>query len=249
MKTLMCPKCGSIFKVDETDYNLIANQIKNSEFNVEVEKRVKEIQELNKLEQANINTRIEKEYNEKLQKKDVDILSKDSEIVNLKNKIEQLLSQKKTEIQLAVAEKEKQIDALTSTIEKNEDKIKIAIAEERNRNNTIINTKDSEIAILKNQINGFENKKKTDIQLALTDKEQQIIKLNSLLEQNESKMKAILAEENNKTNIALQQKNSEIITLKNEIELQKKEKEIQKTNLIKTHEEEKKNTTRTNKLL
>ena len=240
MKTLMCPKCGSIFKVDETDYNLIANQIKNSEFNVEVEKRVKEIQELNKLEQANINTRIEKEYNEKLQKKDVDILSKDSEIVNLKNKIEQLLSQKKTEIQLAVAEKEKQIDALTSTIEKNEDKIKIAIAEERNRNNTIINTKDSEIAILKNQINGFENKKKTDIQLALTDKEQQIIKLNSLLEQNESKMKAILAEENNKTNIALQQKNSEIITLKNEIELQKKEKEIQKTNLIKTHEEEKK---------
>ena len=53
-------------------------------------------------------------------------------------------------------------------------------------------------------------------------------------------MKAILAEENNKTNIALQQKNSEIITLKNEIELQKKEKEIQKTNLIKTHEEEKK---------
>ena len=240
MKTLMCPKCGSIFKVDETDYNLIANQIKNSEFNVEVEKRVKEIQELNKLEQANINTRIEKEYNEKLQKKDVDILSKDSEIVNLKNKIEQLLSQKKTEIQLAVAEKEKQIDALTSTIEKNEDKIKIAIAEERNRNNTIINTKDSEIAILKNQINGFENKKKTDIQLALTDKDQQIIKLNSLLEQNESKMKAILAEENNKTNIALQQKNSEIITLKNEIELQKKEKEIQKTNLIKTHEEEKK---------
>ena len=101
------------------DYNLIANQIKNSEFNIEVEKRVKEIQELNKLEQANINTRIKKEYNEKLQKKDVDILSKDTEIVNLKNKIEQLLSQKKTEIQLAVAEKEKQIDALTSTIEKN----------------------------------------------------------------------------------------------------------------------------------
>ena len=218
MKTLICPKCGCIFKVDETDYNLIANQIKNSEFYVEVEKRVKERQELNKLEQANINTRIEKEYNEKLQKKDVDILSKDSEIVNLKNKIEQLLSQKKTEIQLAVAEKEKQIDALTSTIEKNEDKIKIAIAEERNRNNTIVNTKDSEIAILKNQINDFENKKKTDIQLALTEKDQQIIKLNSILEQNESKMKAILAEENNKTNIALQQKNSEIIALKNEID-------------------------------
>ena len=218
MKTLICPKCGCIFKVDETDYNLIANQIKNSEFYVEVEKRVKERQELNKLEQANINTRIEKEYNEKLQKKDVDILSKGSEIVNLKNKIEQLLSQKKTEIQLAVAEKEKQIDALTTTIEKNEDKIKIAIAEERNRNNTIVNTKDSEIAILKNQINDFENKKKIDIQLALTEKDQQIIKLNSLLEQNESKMKAILAEENNKTNIALQQKNSEIIALKNEID-------------------------------
>ena len=69
MKTLICPKCGCIFKVDETDYSLIANQIKNSEFNIEVEKRVKELLELNKLEQTNINTRIAKEYNEKLQKK------------------------------------------------------------------------------------------------------------------------------------------------------------------------------------
>ena len=43
MKELKCPNCGSIFKVDESDYVAILAQVKNKEFDQEVERRIKEI--------------------------------------------------------------------------------------------------------------------------------------------------------------------------------------------------------------
>ena len=39
MKELKCPKCGSVFSVDEADYALIMNQVKNAEFQAEIERR------------------------------------------------------------------------------------------------------------------------------------------------------------------------------------------------------------------
>ena len=40
MKELKCPKCGSVFTVDESDYADIVNQVKNAEFNAEVDRRI-----------------------------------------------------------------------------------------------------------------------------------------------------------------------------------------------------------------
>ena len=37
MKEIKCPKCGSVFTVDEADYAAIANQVKNAEFRAEVD--------------------------------------------------------------------------------------------------------------------------------------------------------------------------------------------------------------------
>ena len=43
MKELTCPKCGNVFTVDEADYASIVSQVKNSEFESEVSKRLEEI--------------------------------------------------------------------------------------------------------------------------------------------------------------------------------------------------------------
>lgn len=40
MKELKCPKCQNVFTVDEADYASILNQVKNSEFQLEVERRL-----------------------------------------------------------------------------------------------------------------------------------------------------------------------------------------------------------------
>ena len=52
MNELKCPKCGNVFKVDEADYGYIVNQVKNHEFEAEVCKRLAEINERAKTEQA-----------------------------------------------------------------------------------------------------------------------------------------------------------------------------------------------------
>ena len=43
MRELKCPKCGSVFTVDEADYASIVSQVKNAEFDAEVKQRVEEI--------------------------------------------------------------------------------------------------------------------------------------------------------------------------------------------------------------
>ena len=39
-KELKCPKCGSVFSVDEADYASIVSQVKNAEFEEELHKRI-----------------------------------------------------------------------------------------------------------------------------------------------------------------------------------------------------------------
>ena len=43
MKELKCPKCGSVFTVDEADYASIVSQVKNAEFDAEVNRRLQEL--------------------------------------------------------------------------------------------------------------------------------------------------------------------------------------------------------------
>ena len=44
MKELKCPKCGNTFTVDEADYALLLNQVKNSEFEQELSRRIHELE-------------------------------------------------------------------------------------------------------------------------------------------------------------------------------------------------------------
>ena len=43
MRELKCPKCGSVFSVDEADYASILSQVKGAEFDAEVARRVEEL--------------------------------------------------------------------------------------------------------------------------------------------------------------------------------------------------------------
>ena len=45
MKKLKCPHCGNVFTVDESDYAALLNQVKNSEFEHELSRRLHEIEQ------------------------------------------------------------------------------------------------------------------------------------------------------------------------------------------------------------
>lgn len=149
MKELKCPKCGSIFQVDEAEYASIVNQIKNTEFENELSRRTKEIEARHKTEQELANTRSEKAFQNELSKKDVLIGTKESEIARLKSRLEKIEAEKNSEFAGILAERDKTIAQLNSTIAQSDNLLKIAVMEERNKAQQAAQAKENEIIQLR----------------------------------------------------------------------------------------------------
>ena len=102
MNEIKCPKCGTIFKIDESEYESIVKQIRNNEFENEI-KRIHEEHNnnlKNQIELTKMNT--EKNLLEKLNKKEMEIanLNKTIELQEQKNKLEIQESKKNLEQQI-----------------------------------------------------------------------------------------------------------------------------------------------------
>ena len=149
MKELKCPKCGSVFTVDEADYASIVSQVKNAEFNNEVNQRLQELHERHKTEERLAISQVEKNYQEALSKKELEIKEKEAKIGQLNSKLSEAEQAKKAELSLALAEKDKVILDLKSSINENENKLKLAVMEEQRKAMESLQVKDKEISDLK----------------------------------------------------------------------------------------------------
>lgn len=180
MKELKCPKCGSVFTVDEADYASIVSQVKNAEFNAEVNRRLQELHDRHKTEEQLAIAKVEKDYQEALSRKELEIKEKEARISQLSGKLTEVEQTKKTEISLALAEKDKVILDLKSTIKEGENKLKIAVMEEQRKANGELQNKDREIADLK--ANADLSRQKA-VNFVNTQKEQYEAKLKMMQEQ------------------------------------------------------------------
>ena len=131
MKELKCPKCGSVFSVDEADYAFILGQVKNQEFESELRKRMADIDSRHKAEQQ------------------VEVAKKDAEIAQLRSRLEAITAQKDNERNLALAAKDQQITRLNATIEQHQSNLQIALLNKQRETQEIIQLKDSQIQKLK----------------------------------------------------------------------------------------------------
>ena len=143
MNEIKCPKCKTVFQINETDYESIVKQIRNKEFDKEITLRDNQ----NKIERENavklaeahikeemmkkINSQTveiaklkseletkEKETQNKLEKEFQEKLNKkDLKISELKNKIEIGQSKSELDIQRAISEKDKEITTLTNELD------------------------------------------------------------------------------------------------------------------------------------
>ena len=148
MKELKCPKCGSVFTVDEADYASIVNQVKNAEFDAEITRRMKELDSRHKAEQELASTKAEQDFQQKMTRKELELGAKDAEIVRLRAQLAGIEAQKESEKSLALAEKDKMIARLSSTIEQHDSKLQVAVMEERYKSQRSLQEKESEIAKL-----------------------------------------------------------------------------------------------------
>lgn len=149
MKELKCPKCGNVFQVDEADYASIVSQVKNAEFEAEIQHRLAEMNKRLTAEQQLATSRTEQSFQAQLSKKDLLLGEKDTEIERLKMQLQNIESKKQSELILALAEKDQTIAQLNSTIAQNNDKLQLAVMEERNKAQQSMQKKETELSQLR----------------------------------------------------------------------------------------------------
>ena len=217
MKELRCPKCGNVFQVDEADYAFILSQVKNAEFEAEIERRLKEMEARQQAEQALMATQIRKEFESQMNEKDLKLGSKETEIIHLKNKLENIAREKDAEHQLALAEKNKDIDALRVTLDQKDTERQLALAEKDKDIDTLRATLDQEIIHLKNKLENIAREKDAERQLALAEKDKDIDALRATLDQEiihlKNKLENIAREKDTEHQLALAEKDKTIDAL------------------------------------
>ena len=161
--------------MDEADYASIVSQVKNAEFDAEVNRRLQELHDRHKTEEQLAIAKVEKNYQEALSKKEIAINEKAAQIQQLNAKLNEAEQAKKNEISLAIAEKDKEIGSLKSSLHENESRLKIAVMEEQRKASDELQNKDREIAELKAS--------------AEISRQKAVNYVNSLKEQYEAKLK------------------------------------------------------------
>ena len=116
MHELKCPKCGSVFTVDEADYASIVSQVRGTEFNAEVQHRLAELHAQYEAEQRAKAVTTQQAYQTELFKKDQAILAKEGEISRLKEQVAAQGDRQKLAVGTAVAAKNEEIANLNASI-------------------------------------------------------------------------------------------------------------------------------------
>ena len=124
MRELKCPKCGSVFSVDEADYASILSQVKGAEFDAEVSRRLAELHRQQQAEEQARAAKAEQAWQNELFKREQQAVA-------------------------ALSGKDKEIAELKAVVNHNADALRIAVMQEQQRMNDTLRTKENEIAQLK----------------------------------------------------------------------------------------------------
>ena len=149
MNEIICPNCKKAFKVDEAGFADILKQVRDHEFEEELHRREemleKDKKNAVKLAEANITNTLQK-----------DLTKKDTELAEIKSKINNLELEKKIAVTEAVNKIEKERDELAGELKSKdtekqllETSLKEKYATELKTKDDIIKMKDEEIALRK----------------------------------------------------------------------------------------------------
>ena len=172
---LKCPNCGTVFQIDEQDYESIVKQIRDKEFEKEI--NLREAQYKNDKEQALklAEAKAEKDLADELNKKELEIASLKSElklketetenrlekkyseelnrkvveITELKNEIKLKDTEKELALKDIVNEKDKEIDSLNTKLESNKNEFLVKEQSLKDKYEEKIKNKDEQIAYYK----------------------------------------------------------------------------------------------------
>jgi hypothetical protein len=152
MHELRCPKCGSVFSVDEADYASIVSQVRGSEFDAEIQRRIAELHRQEEAERQAREAQAGQVHLQQLSAKDKVIGEKMGEILRLKAQLDAMGDRQKLAVGTAVADKDKEIASLKATLVQKESDIRVAVLQEQQKAQAFLQTKEAEIAELRSAV-------------------------------------------------------------------------------------------------
>ena len=163
MQEIKCPKCGEVFKVDESGYAAIVKQVRDREFKKEIESRENQMAEEKESAVKLVKVETENNYREQL-------AEKEKELAELRGRLEAENSNQKLAVNEAVSEKEKEITQKNRRIAELEAQLVLHASEQELAVSKAVMEKEKEISQQKEQLvllkDGYEEK--------LKDKDEQI---------------------------------------------------------------------------
>lgn len=163
MQEIKCPKCGEVFKVDESGYAAIVKQVRDREFKKEIESRENQMAEEKESAVKLVKVETENSYREQL-------AEKEKELAELRGRLEAENSNQKLAVNEAVSEKEKEITQKNRRIAELEAQLVLHASEQELAVSKAVMEKEKEISQQKEQLvllkDGYEEK--------LKDKDEQI---------------------------------------------------------------------------
>ncbi len=156
MNEIICPNCKKAFKVDEAGFADILKQVRDHQFEEELQKRLKladiEKDSAVKLAEANLKNVLQ----ENLTKKDIEIsekiAAKEAEIAGIKAKLDNAELQKLLSVNEAVQKIEKERDALASNLKSKETEAQLLEKSLNEKFAAALKTKDDIIKMKEDEI-------------------------------------------------------------------------------------------------
>lgn len=145
MQEIKCPNCGEIFQVEESSYAAIVKQVRDKEFSKEIKTRETQFENEKQSAVQLAKLELEKEFSEKLNQKD-------AEIVGLKSEISAKQTAKKAEINEAIAQKDKEITELKNKLDSSDKDKELEVNKVTSQMQLQLSEKDNCIEKLNNEM-------------------------------------------------------------------------------------------------
>ena len=258
MKEIRCPKCQSVFQVDEADYASIVSQVKNAEFNDELNRRLEEVRKQYAAELKADVMKSEQTFGQQLSAKDLEIGEKNTEIERLKAQIDSMAQAKALELAEEMSKKDQEISELKAKIESTAQAKALELAGEMNKKDQEIselkakiestaqakalelagemNKKNQEISELKAKIESMVQTNALELAGELAKKDKEISELKSTISQSKDACHIAVLKEQQKAQDALKEKDNKIVELTGMVNQQKNEAALRENNIKETYE-------------
>ncbi len=209
MNEIKCPNCGTMFQIKETDYESIVKQIKDKEFKSELKKQEEQQKKEHEISLELAKSNLEKEFIEKLNKKEQEIQKLSQEITVKEESLNANYQEKLNEKVLEITELQNKME-----LQKQESASQFA---------ALLKEKEQELKMLSQKLETKEETIKTQTELSfkdsLNDKETKIKELEHLIELKQNETTLAVQEIKNEQEKKISQLEKELEMKKNEFVL------------------------------